>query len=49
MEPRYLPGIIRTAFIEQSEELAPLAQEWIGGIPAGRLGDMSAMQAASST
>lgn len=38
------PGIIRTALIEQSAELAPLVQEWLGGIPAGRLGEVSDLQ-----
>lgn len=38
------PGIIRTALIEQSPELAPLVKEWLGGIPAGRLGEVSDLQ-----
>jgi NAD(P)-dependent dehydrogenase (short-subunit alcohol dehydrogenase family) len=38
------PGIIRTALIEQSAELAPLVQEWLAGIPAGRLGEVSDLQ-----
>ncbi len=38
------PGIIRTALIEQSEELRPLVDEWLGGIPAGRLGEVSDLQ-----
>ncbi|MDQ6752948.1 MAG: SDR family oxidoreductase [Actinomycetota bacterium] len=38
------PGIIRTALIEQSEALRPLVGEWIAGIPAGKLGDVSDLQ-----
>lgn len=38
------PGIIRTALIEQSEALAPLVSEWIAGIPAGRLGEVTDLQ-----
>jgi NAD(P)-dependent dehydrogenase (short-subunit alcohol dehydrogenase family) len=38
------PGIIRTALIEQSKELAPLVDEWITNIPAGRLGEVEDLQ-----
>lgn len=38
------PGIIRTALIEQSADLAPLVQQWLTGIPAGRLGEVSDLQ-----
>lgn len=38
------PGIIRTALIEESTTLAPLVEEWISTIPAGRLGDVSDLQ-----
>jgi NAD(P)-dependent dehydrogenase (short-subunit alcohol dehydrogenase family) len=38
------PGIIRTALIEQSEALAPLVDEWLSGIPAGRLGEVTDLQ-----
>jgi NAD(P)-dependent dehydrogenase (short-subunit alcohol dehydrogenase family) len=38
------PGIIRTALIEESEALRPLVSEWIAGIPAGRLGEVSDLQ-----
>jgi NAD(P)-dependent dehydrogenase (short-subunit alcohol dehydrogenase family) len=38
------PGIIRTALIEQSKELAPLVNEWVASIPAGRLGEVSDLQ-----
>jgi NAD(P)-dependent dehydrogenase (short-subunit alcohol dehydrogenase family) len=38
------PGIIRTALIEQSEALRPLVSEWLSGIPAGRLGEVSDLQ-----
>ncbi len=38
------PGIIRTALIEQSEDLAPLVSEWLSGIPAGRLGEVTDLQ-----
>ncbi|TDO50515.1 NAD(P)-dependent dehydrogenase (short-subunit alcohol dehydrogenase family) [Kribbella sp. VKM Ac-2527] len=34
------PGIIRTPLIEQSPDLAPLVDEWLSMIPAGRLGDV---------
>ncbi|MEN2742693.1 SDR family oxidoreductase [Microbacterium sp. X-17] len=38
------PGIIRTALIEGSEALRPLVKEWLAGIPAGRLGEVSDLQ-----
>lgn len=38
------PGIIRTALIENSPALAPLVQEWLTTIPAGRLGEVSDLQ-----
>lgn len=38
------PGIIRTALIEQSPDLAPLVSEWISNIPAGRLGEVEDLQ-----
>lgn len=40
------PGIIRTALIEESEALAPLVDEWISTIPAGRLGEVADLQGA---
>jgi 2-epi-5-epi-valiolone dehydrogenase / demethylgadusol O-methyltransferase len=39
------PGIIRTPLIEESEELAPLVAEWLTQIPAGRLGEVTDLQA----
>ncbi|SDT37816.1 SDR family NAD(P)-dependent oxidoreductase [Jiangella sp. DSM 45060] len=38
------PGIIRTALIEQSPALAPLVDEWVRSIPAGRLGEVEDLQ-----
>jgi NAD(P)-dependent dehydrogenase (short-subunit alcohol dehydrogenase family) len=38
------PGIIRTALIEESEELRPLVDTWLGMIPAGRLGELADLQ-----
>lgn len=38
------PGIVRTALIEQSEDLRPLVHRWIGDIPAGKLGDVADLQ-----
>ncbi|SEE54191.1 SDR family NAD(P)-dependent oxidoreductase [Jiangella alba] len=38
------PGIIRTALIEQSPDLAPLVDEWVRSIPAGRLGEVEDLQ-----
>jgi NAD(P)-dependent dehydrogenase (short-subunit alcohol dehydrogenase family) len=40
------PGIIRTALIEESEALRPLVAEWLTQIPAGRLGEVTDLQAA---
>ena len=40
------PGIIRTALIEQSDELRPLMEEWLTQIPQGRLGEVTDLQAA---
>lgn len=40
------PGIIRTALIERSAELAPLVDEWLTQIPAGRLGEVTDLQGA---
>lgn len=39
------PGIIRTALIDESEELRPLVGEWLTQIPAGRLGEVTDLQA----
>jgi NAD(P)-dependent dehydrogenase (short-subunit alcohol dehydrogenase family) len=38
------PGIIRTALIEESEELRPLVDLWLGMIPMGRLGELADLQ-----
>lgn len=38
------PGIIRTALIEQSEDLRPLVERWISDIPAGKLGEVADLQ-----
>jgi len=38
------PGIIRTPLIDESEDLAPLVDVWLAGIPAGRLGDVTDLQ-----
>lgn len=40
------PGIVRTALIEQSPTLRPLVDEWLAGIPAGRLAEVSDLQGA---
>lgn len=40
------PGIVRTALIEESETLRPLVQRWLGDIPAGKLAEVSDLQAA---
>jgi 2-epi-5-epi-valiolone dehydrogenase / demethylgadusol O-methyltransferase len=40
------PGIIRTALIDGNPELAPLVEEWVTQIPAGRLGEVTDLQAA---
>jgi NAD(P)-dependent dehydrogenase (short-subunit alcohol dehydrogenase family) len=39
------PGIIRTALIDESEELRPLVAEWQAQIPAGDLGAVTDLQA----
>jgi 2-epi-5-epi-valiolone dehydrogenase / demethylgadusol O-methyltransferase len=39
------PGIIRTALIEESDELRPLVDEWRTQIPMGRLGEVTDLQA----
>ncbi|WCB94967.1 Galactitol 2-dehydrogenase [Baekduia alba] len=39
------PGIIRTALIEQSPDLAPLVAQWLEQIPLGRLGEVDDLQA----
>lgn len=40
------PGIVRTALIEDSEELRPLVSRWLNDIPMGRLAEVSDLQAA---
>lgn len=40
------PGIVRTALIEQSEDLRPLVNRWLADIPAGRLAEVSDLQGA---
>ncbi|WP_328608610.1 glucose 1-dehydrogenase [Amycolatopsis sp. NBC_00345] len=40
------PGIIRTALIDQSPELAPLVGQWVATIPAGRIGEVTDLQGA---
>jgi len=40
------PGIIRTALIEESDELRALVSEWLAQIPLGRLGEVTDLQAA---
>lgn len=40
------PGIVRTALIEDSETLRPLVERWLGDIPAGKLAEVSDLQAA---
>ncbi|MEN3284302.1 MAG: hypothetical protein V7607_5442 [Solirubrobacteraceae bacterium] len=40
------PGIIRTALIDGNEALARLVDEWLTQIPAGRLGEVTDLQAA---
>lgn len=40
------PGIVRTALIEESDELRPLVDRWLQDIPAGRLAEVSDIQAA---
>lgn len=39
------PGIIRTALIDGNAALAPLVEEWLTQIPAGRLGEVTDLQA----
>lgn len=40
------PGIVRTALIEKSEDLRPLVDEWLTQIPAGKLAEVTDLQAA---
>ena len=40
------PGIVRTALIEESATLRPLVQRWLNDIPAGKLAEVSDLQAA---
>lgn len=40
------PGIVRTALIEESEELRPLVEEWLTQIPMGKLAEVTDLQAA---
>ncbi|MCA4132535.1 SDR family NAD(P)-dependent oxidoreductase [Arthrobacter sp. M4] len=40
------PGIVRTALIEESDELRPLVSRWLQDIPLGRLAEVSDIQAA---
>jgi NAD(P)-dependent dehydrogenase (short-subunit alcohol dehydrogenase family) len=40
------PGIVRTALIEESNELRPLVDEWLTQIPMGRLAEVTDLQAA---
>lgn len=40
------PGIVRTALIEESDELRPLVEEWLTQIPMGRLAEVTDLQAA---
>lgn len=40
------PGIVRTALIEESDELRPLMEEWLTQIPMGRLAEVTDLQAA---
>lgn len=40
------PGIVRTALIEESDELRPLMEEWLTQIPLGRLAEVTDLQAA---
>src|SRR5262249_56307344 len=39
------PGVIRTALIEQSDDLRPLVDEWLDQIPLRRLGDVTDLEA----
>ncbi len=40
------PGIVRTALIEESDELRPLVKEWLTQIPMGQLAEVTDLQAA---
>jgi NAD(P)-dependent dehydrogenase (short-subunit alcohol dehydrogenase family) len=40
------PGIVRTALIEESEELRPFVDEWLTQIPMGKLAEVTDLQAA---
>lgn len=40
------PGIVRTALIEESNELRPLVDEWLKQIPMGKLAEVTDLQAA---
>lgn len=40
------PGIVRTALIEESDELRPLVEEWLTQIPMGKLAEVTDLQAA---
>jgi len=40
------PGIVRTALIEESEELRPLVDDWLTQIPMGKLAEVTDLQAA---
>jgi len=39
------PGIVNTALIQESEDLKPLVGEWLNQIPAGRLAEVTDLQA----
>lgn len=41
------PGLIRTALIEQSDELRPLMERWLEQIPLARIGEVTDLQAAA--
>ena len=38
------PGIVNTALIQESADLAPLVQEWLGQIPMNRLAEVTDLQ-----
>jgi NAD(P)-dependent dehydrogenase (short-subunit alcohol dehydrogenase family) len=40
------PGVVRTALIEESDELRPLMEEWLTQIPMGRLAEVTDLQGA---
>jgi NAD(P)-dependent dehydrogenase (short-subunit alcohol dehydrogenase family) len=40
------PGIVNTALIQESEDLRPLVNIWLEQIPAGRLAEVTDLQAA---